>query len=138
MMMKTEYYNNDSNKPIFMIQSVNFNPNIQLLPGTPPMDIASLGITIEVVGRLVPSKNGKGVTGCIAFTTCGTLPKVLQILPESILRYASDTINDTVAQFAITNFEKGAQEQYQQFCHRHQQKDQQKENDTTTIEHIVS
>lgn len=115
MKMKTEYYNNDINKPIFIIQSIQFNPNVQLLPGTLPMNIDSLGITIEVVGRLVPSKNGKGVTGCISFATCGILPKILQILPNNILRIATDTINETIVQFAIKSFESGAIDKYQQF-----------------------
>jgi Protein of unknown function (DUF1997) len=115
VLMKTDYYNGDKSKPIFIVQSTDFNPNIQLLPGLPSYDAASLGIVIEVSGRLVPSKNGKGVTGIIVFTTSGKLPTALRIIPERVLRSASDKINETVANFAIRSFEKGAREKYKSF-----------------------
>ena len=115
VLMRTEYYNNDVSKPIFIVQSVGFNPNIQLLPGTATMDADSLGIVIEVVGRLVPTKNGKGVSGSVAFTNSGKLPFPLRILPESIMRSASDTINETVANFAIQSFQTGAKQKYTEY-----------------------
>eukprot|EP00543_Licmophora_paradoxa_P003116 CAMPEP_0202456344 /NCGR_PEP_ID=MMETSP1360-20130828/13628_1 /ASSEMBLY_ACC=CAM_ASM_000848 /TAXON_ID=515479 /ORGANISM="Licmophora paradoxa, Strain CCMP2313" /LENGTH=132 /DNA_ID=CAMNT_0049076123 /DNA_START=1 /DNA_END=399 /DNA_ORIENTATION=- len=102
-----------SGAPVFLLQSVSFDPKIQVLPGL-SVDAESLGIQIEVVGELRPDGNG-GVTGRIAFQTSGNLIPPLRIVPEGVLRAASDTINNTITQFAIRSFQKGAIAKYQEF-----------------------
>jgi hypothetical protein len=101
-------------EPIFTVQSVNFDPNIEIMPGM-RISSASLGVLIEVAGELRPSANGKGVTGCVAFQTKGKLPPPMRLLPEPALKAASDTINRTIVNFVVKNFEKGAIEMYQDF-----------------------
>jgi hypothetical protein len=101
-------------QPVFTLQSVDFDPNIQILPGM-RISAASLGIIIEVAGELRPSADGKGVTGGIAFQTTGNLPPPMRILPEPVLKAASDAINQTVVNFAVQNFQKGATEMYRDF-----------------------
>lgn len=101
-------------EPVFLLQSIDFDPNIQLLPGV-AISASSLGIQIEVVGQLRPSKDGTGVTGLISFATTGILPPPLRILPESPLKMASDSINDTVVTFAVDSFRKGAVRKYKEF-----------------------
>jgi Protein of unknown function (DUF1997) len=117
VVMKTDYFEGDTNKPIFTVQSVSFDPKLQILPGM-NYNAESLGIVIEVVGRLVPSKNGKSVTGCLSFTTSGTLPLALRILPESVMKAASDTINETISNFVAQSFRKGSTEKYNDFQKR--------------------
>lgn len=99
--------------PVFCLQSVNFDPNIELLPGM-KFTAESLGITIEVSGQLRPTSSGKGVVGAIAFQTTGNLPPPLRLLPDAALKKASDTINETVVSFAAKSFQKGAREKYRQ------------------------
>lgn len=100
--------------PVFMLQSIDYDPNIQLLPGL-EVSAETLGIEIEVVGQLQPSKDGKGVVGVIAFATQGKLPGPMLLLPEPVLKLASDTINETVVKFAIDSFKRGATQKYNEF-----------------------
>jgi Protein of unknown function (DUF1997) len=100
--------------PTFRLQSVAFEPNLQVLPGI-NLSASSLGIKIEVVGELQPTPDGKGVTGKITFTTSGILPPPMRLLPEPVLKAASDTINQTITQFAIQSFQRGAIAKYQEF-----------------------
>ena len=109
--------------PIFKLNSVAFETNLRLLPGMGIISSEALGIFIEVAGDLRPSADGKGVTGTISFQTRGNLPPPLRILPSSALKLAADTINDTIVQFAVASFEKGAIEKYDEFM---------KERTTTT------
>ena len=101
-------------EPIFTVQSINFDPNIEIMPGM-RINAATLGVLIEVAGELRPSATGKGVTGCIAFQTKGKLLPPLRLLPEPALKAASDTINQTIVNFVVQNFQKGATEMYQDF-----------------------
>ena len=100
--------------PTFRLQSVAFEPNLQVLPGI-NLSASSLGIKIEVVGELQPTPDGKGVTGKITFTTSGILHPPMRLLPEPVLKAASDTINQTITQFAIQSFQRGAIAKYQEF-----------------------
>ncbi len=105
----------DSNgQSMFQLQSVDFDPNIEILPGIniPP---SSLGIDIEVVGELYPNKNGKGVEGKIGFVSSGNLTPPMRLLPEPALKSASNVICKTISDFAIRSFQKGAREKYEQF-----------------------
>jgi hypothetical protein len=108
-----------SNLPVFKLQSVSFDPNIQILPGV-GVSAESLGIKIEVEGQLRPTDDGTGVTGKISFATQGTLPPPMRLLPEAVLKFASDTINETVVQFAIQNFQTGARKKYKEYQQRQQ------------------
>ena len=100
--------------PVFTLESTAFDPNVQILPGM-RVTAESLGIVIEVVGEMRPTPDGKGVMGAIAFQTTGVLPPPLRILPEAALRKASDTINQTIVNFAIRSFQKGATAKYREF-----------------------
>ena len=100
--------------PVFKLQSIDFDPNIQLLPGL-NIPAESLGIRIEVVGELRPSKDGKGVEGRIGFVSGGDLPPPMRLLPEPALKSASDLICKTVTDFAIMSFQNGARAKYQEF-----------------------
>lgn len=100
--------------PIFRLQSEGFDPNIQLLPGM-NIPASALGIEIEVVGELRPSIDGKGVTGRIGFVSGGDLPPPMRMLPEGILKGASDAICKTVSDFAIQSFQQGARNKYKEF-----------------------
>jgi Protein of unknown function (DUF1997) len=126
VIMKTDFYEGDVTKPIFTVESVNFDPKLQLLPGM-NFDADSLGIVIEVVGRLVPGKSGKSVTGTISFTNYGKLPLPIRILPESVIKAASDTISETVSNFIIKSFQKGSKEKYTEFLQQKQQQQQQQQ-----------
>ena len=99
-------------KPVFTLQSVAFDPNVQVLPGL-RINADALGIVIEVAGQM--QRSGAGVTGTIAFQTTGTLPPPLRILPEAALRAASDAINGTIVNFAIRSFQSGARKNFQEF-----------------------
>lgn len=114
MKMKTSYVNQDPTLPVFQLQSVNFDPNIQLLPGI-SMTADQLGIEIVVSGELRPSKDGMGVSGRLTFETSGDLPPPLRILPEQALKSATDTIDRTIVNFAVQSFQKGAITQYEAF-----------------------
>jgi hypothetical protein len=100
--------------PIFKMQSIAFEPNLQILPGM-MVTADSLGLIVEVVGDLRPTPDGTAVTGKICFQTKGILPPPLRLVPESALKLAADTINDTVAQFAIASFQKGARQKYMEY-----------------------
>lgn len=102
--------------PVFYLQSVGYDPNVQVMAMTIDAETARkvLNIRIEVVGQLAPDFQG-GVTGKIAFRTSGTLPPPLRLLPESILKAASESIHDTIAQFAIQSFQTGAREKFRDF-----------------------
>jgi hypothetical protein len=92
----------------------------------------SLGIVIEVVGELIPSKDGDGVTGKISFATSGDLPPPLLLLPDQVLKMASDTINDSVAQFAIQSFQSGAIAQYTKFRQDREQQQKQRPSSSSS------
>lgn len=106
-------------QPVFTVQSIKFDPNIEIMPGM-RLSADSLGVVIEVAGELRPSADGKGVTGCIAFQTKGKLPPPMRLMPEPALKAASDTINQTIVNFVIQNFEKGATDMYQDFQRKEQ------------------
>ena len=101
--------------PVFTLQSVDFDPNVKILPGV-RISAETLGITIEVAGQLRASADGKGVTGSIAFETQGNLPSAFRLIPDAALKAASDTINQTVVNFAIKSFETGATSNYKKYA----------------------
>lgn len=101
--------------PIFKLNSVAFETNLRLLPGLGIISSEALGIFIEVAGDLRPSEDGKGVTGKISFQTRGLLPAPLRILPSRALKLAAKTINDTIINFAVKSFEKGAIQKYDEY-----------------------
>jgi Protein of unknown function (DUF1997) len=107
-------------QPEFILQSVSFDPNIQVLPGL-RINAESLGIVIEVAGLLRPGVDGTSVTGGIAFQTSGQLPPPMRLLPDPILQAASDSINNTIVKFVVQSFQAGAQNNFQQFLHRYRQ-----------------
>lgn len=98
----------------FNLESVAFDPNIQLLPGI-GVSADSLGISIDVVGELYPSKDGKGVDGKIGFVTSGELPPPMRLLPEPVLKSSLSTINRTISNFAVSSFQNGARTKFSQF-----------------------
>ena len=100
--------------PVFKLQSIDFDPNIQVLPGL-NVPASSLGIDIEVVGELRPSKNGSGVEGKIGFVSSGNLTPPMRLLPEPALRTASNIICKTISDFAIQSFQKGVRAKYNEF-----------------------
>ena len=104
--------NEQDHHPVFTLQSVAFDPNVQVLPGL-RINADALGIVIEVAGQM--RRSGSGVTGTIAFQTTGKLPAPLRVLPESALKAASDAINGTIVKFAVRSFQSGAQKNYQEF-----------------------
>ena len=114
--MWIDYENANGDKsPIFKLQSIDFDPNIELLPGL-NVPASSLGIQIEVVGELRPSKDGQGVEGRIGFVSGGDLPPPMRLLPEPVLKSASDLICKTVSDFAIMSFQRGARAKYKEFA----------------------
>jgi hypothetical protein len=109
---------------VFSIQSIDYNPNIQLLPGLGvPAD--ALGVTIEVVGELRPSRDGTGVTGVVSFQSSGILPLPMRILPEGVLKSAAEAFNQIIVDFAVASFQKGAIAKFQEFQQQQQQQKQQ-------------
>eukprot|EP01083_Nonionella_stella_P112130 329462_1 len=100
--------------PVFKLQSIDFDPNIQVLPGL-NVPASSLGIDIEVVGELRPSRNGNGVEGKIGFVSSGNLTPPMRLLPEQALKLASNVICKTISDFAISSFQKGARSKYREF-----------------------
>jgi len=115
-----------SEVPQFLMQSVSFDPNIQLLPGI-GLSAKDLGIQIEVVGELQPTQDGKGVVGKIAYRSTGVLPPPMRLLPEGAIKTAVNTISDTVTSFAISNFQKGARENFRQFLVEQQEQEQEQQ-----------
>lgn len=113
-------------QPVFTLQSVSFDPNIQLLPGM-RINADTLGIVIEVAGILRPAADGKSVEGSIAFQTTGKLPPPMRLLPEPALKAASDAINKIIVDFAIQSFQKGAKANFRDFASRRAQVLQQHE-----------
>lgn len=107
--------NKNNGLPVFSLQSISFDPNLQILPGM-SVNADSLGIVIEVVGNLRPTEDGKGVTGKIAFQSSGELPPPMRLLPEPVVKAASDTICDTVTKFAIQSFQQGAIAKYKEYA----------------------
>lgn len=103
-----------SSSPEFNLESVSFDPNIQILPGV-GLSAEDLGIEIEVMGKLRPTEDGRGVTGKIGFVSSGDLTPPMRILPEPALRAATDVINNVVADFAVQSFRKGATAKFQEF-----------------------
>lgn len=101
-------------KGSFNLESVDFDPNIQILPGV-GISADSLGILIDVVGELYPSKDGRGVDGKIGFVTSGELPPPMRLLPEPLLKSSLSTINRTITKFATDSFQKGARTKFQEF-----------------------
>eukprot|EP00985_Skeletonema_marinoi_P027051 scaffold21581_cov132-Skeletonema_marinoi.AAC.14 len=99
---------------MFKLESVAFDPNIQILPGV-GVSADQLGILIDVVGELYPSRDGKGVDGKIGFVTKGELPPPMRLLPEQALKSSLGTINRTITNFAIDNFQRGARSKFQEF-----------------------
>lgn len=99
---------------VFKLESVAFDPNIQILPGV-GVSAEQLGIVIDVVGELYPTKDGKGVDGKIGFVTKGELPPPMRLLPEQVLKSSLSTINRTITNFAINSFQKGARDTFRQF-----------------------
>lgn len=100
--------------PVFKLQSEGFDPNIQVLPGM-NVPASQLGLDIEVVGELKPSRNGQGVEGKIGFQTSGNLVFGMNLLPEPALKTASNVICKTISDFAIASFQKGCRQNYQDF-----------------------
>eukprot|EP00550_Attheya_septentrionalis_P006017 CAMPEP_0198293822 /NCGR_PEP_ID=MMETSP1449-20131203/18999_1 /TAXON_ID=420275 /ORGANISM="Attheya septentrionalis, Strain CCMP2084" /LENGTH=299 /DNA_ID=CAMNT_0043993555 /DNA_START=122 /DNA_END=1021 /DNA_ORIENTATION=- len=100
--------------PAFKLQSVSFDPNVQIFPGI-GLTAEQLGIQISVVGELRPSADGRGVTGQIGFVSGGDLPPPLRLAPEGLLKTASRTISKTVADFAVRSFQDGASAKYREF-----------------------
>lgn len=112
-------------QPVFTLQSVGFDPNLQILPGV-RIDANAMGIVIEVAGSLRPVESEIGiVAGGIAFQTTGILPLPMRLLPEAVLKATSDTINKTVVNFAVQSFQKGAKTNFNQFLLKRQQQQQQ-------------
>jgi len=112
--METKYSDAENNIPVFTLDSVDFDPNILILPGV-GVSASDLGITIEVSGELKPGADGVGVNGIITFQTSGKLPLPLQIVPDPVLKIAADTINQTIVNFAVQSFQKGARQQFREF-----------------------
>ena len=104
----------NSGVPVFKLQSVDFDPNVQFLPGM-SVPASVLGIEIEVVGELFPSSNGKGLEGKIGFLTKGNLTPPMRMLPEPALKSASSIICNTISEFAIQSFQKGARSKYREY-----------------------
>jgi hypothetical protein len=113
--MWTEKTQNGS--PIFMLQSFQFNPNIQILPGV-GISSKDLEIEINVVGELRQNTDLSGVEGKIGFVTAGVLPHPLRMLPDFVLEAAAETISQTTANFAVTNFQQGAQSRFREYINK--------------------
>jgi hypothetical protein len=115
--MWTDVDNNNvsgGSKIVFKLESVGFDPNIQILPGV-GVSADSLGILIDVVGELYPSRDGKAVEGKIGFVTSGELPPPMRLLPEQALKGSLSTINKTITNFAVKSFKDGTRRKFAQF-----------------------
>ncbi|KAL3791185.1 hypothetical protein ACHAWO_013616 [Cyclotella atomus] len=106
--------NNNGSKTVFKLESVGFDPNIQILPGI-GVSSDQLGILIDVVGELYPSRDGRSVEGKIGFVTSGELPPPMRLLPEQALKGSLSTINKTITNFAVKSFKDGARRKFAQF-----------------------
>ena len=107
--------------PVFKIQSIDFDPKIQLLPGL-NIPASQLGIDIEVVGELRPSANGTGLQGKIGFVTSGNLTPPMRLLPVPALKVAANVMCKTITDFAIVSFQKGVRAKYRDFYLQQSQK----------------
>ena len=114
MWTDTDNKNSSGSKIIFKLESVGFDPNIRLLPGV-GVSAESLGILIDVVGELYPSRDGRSVEGKIGFVTSGELPPPMRVLPEQALKGSLSTINRTITNFAVKSFKDGARRKFAQF-----------------------
>ena len=114
VLMWSEKEPNNNNDIAFFLESMDFNPNVSILPGL-QFNADSLGIQIDVAGELRVSSDGKGITGKIGFTTSGELPPPLRILPESALKTAASVINKQIADFAVRSFQKGAIKEFKKY-----------------------
>jgi hypothetical protein len=114
--MWTDTNNNNSggSNIVFKLESIGFDPNIQILPGV-GVNADSLGILIDVVGELYPSRDGRAVEGKIGFVTSGELPPPMRLLPEQALKGSLSTINKTITNFAVKSFKDGARRKFAQF-----------------------
>jgi len=112
--------------PVFKLESISFDPNIQVLPGI-GISAESLGIQINVAGELRPSKDGNGVTGSIGFISSGILTPPMRLLPEPALKLATLTINRTIMEFAQRSFQRGAISHYRDFCRKEESLNRRKE-----------
>lgn len=101
-------------KPVFKLESVAYDPNVQLIPGV-SIDAKSLGIKIEVMGELRLSDDGKGLSGEIGFVSGGSLPPPMRLMPKPAFQAATGLINKTVSDFAVRSFQKGAKENFGKF-----------------------
>jgi hypothetical protein len=104
-------------QPVFCLQSIAFDPNVQILPGM-KVTAESFGIVIEVSGQLRPAENARGVQGAIAFQTTGTLSPPMRLLPAPVLQAAASAINSRIVEFATSSFQKGARKQYREFVQK--------------------
>lgn len=105
----------DSNgNPTFKLESVGYDPNVQVLPGM-GVDAKALGIHIDVVGELEMASDGRGLSGRIGFVSSGKLLPPMRLVPQNALKVATGIINKTVSDFAVRSFEKGAQEEFRAF-----------------------
>jgi len=96
----------------FLLESIGFDPNVQILPG---VNILSDQLGIDVVGLLGVSESGTGLKGRIGFQSSGDLPLPLRIVPEMVLKQATNLINREVSNFAVRSFERGAVKEYERF-----------------------
>lgn len=101
-------------RTVFKLQSVGFDPNIQVLPFVGVPDDA-LKLEVEVAGELYVDKDGKGLSGRIGFISTGNLPPPMRMVPEPVLRAAITTINRTVSAFAILGFERGVTQNFSKY-----------------------
>merc|ERR1712127_560786 len=101
-------------KGTFNLESVGFDPNIQILPGV-GVSADSLAILIDVVGELYPSKDGRAVEGKIGFVTSGELSPPMRLIPQAALKASLGTINKTITNFAVSSFQSGARTEFRQF-----------------------
>jgi len=107
--------------PKFRLQSIAFDPNVQILPGV-GIDAGRLGIHIDVAGEMRVSEDGRGLSGRIGFVSSGILPPPLRLLPDSALRGATELICRQVSSFAIQSFQRGATAKYRKFHSEEQRK----------------
>jgi len=110
--METDTHGNE--QIVFFLESMDFDPNVQILPGV-KFTAESLGIQIDVAGEMRVSSDKQGLTGKIGFVTSGKLPPPLRILPEVALKSAAGVINKQIADFAVKSFEKGATKEFRKF-----------------------
>jgi len=113
VLMWTEKNSSDG-KPIFKIESIGYDPNVQVMPGV-GVDAKALGIQIDVVGELRLDSKGTGLSGEIGFVSSGNLLPPMRLVPEAAIKGAAGIINRTVANFAVQSFEKGAKEEFAKF-----------------------